>query len=150
MKKLLEFIMNYCDYLIYDHGFKFIDSNATRSFDNATVVLGNKALQISVTKDREQISFSFKGAGKKAQKNYWKDDDLIKNYILNKDKYVENKNTKHTAYSFDSSLIVAIENASFIKNNIDEITTMFSDDNIDETMKRLNTIANQRSKLMFK
>lgn len=88
MDNLLLFIINNCSFLYKEYGFKFIDSNVSESFDNASFIMKNTSLCLRFINERERISLEFGFVNK--GKIDWYDIDIIRLYLTNKSRGTAN------------------------------------------------------------
>jgi hypothetical protein len=131
MDDILKFILAYCSFLYKDWGFKFIDSEVSKSFGgDSFLVLAINGLQVRFVRDRGQLFFDFKPDNTKV----WYSIDLMRELINEEGEF-------HS--------LMDEENAIFLRDNFKKILNLFSSENLSETEKRLDELKVIRSKKLF-
>lgn len=132
MNEILIFIIKYCSELYYKYGFRFINSDYCEG-DNSIIVLENGNVRFLFLRDRGQLMLevSLSLNGKKSEQFSF---ELIRQYI-----------------SGESELFTILDdnNGAFIRDNLEKIVNLLSENSVKTTILNLKKLEKRRSKLLF-
>ena len=133
LKKLLSFVAS-CTYLFLDNRFRFADSHVTQSFDgNCDITLQSQKMKIRLIRDRGQISMDFRAASGTHEED-WYSIDIVRQMITGEK---------------ECSGLMDTENTLFLRQNIDAIENLFTDEALPMTRTEMRRLEMARAKRLF-
>jgi hypothetical protein len=134
MNQILRFLITYCSFLYRPDGFRFVDSYTASSFGgDAFVVLASDQLRLRFVRDRGQLFLDFQGSSQQ-DKNNWFSIDVVQQLVVGEEQ--------------DSAEITA-QRVKFVEERIEEISSRFSGDQLEDTQVALKSLERARAKKLF-
>lgn len=121
---LMQFLCKNC-------GFILTEQSISSSFEDVIVVLQTNQIQIRFVRDRGNWFIEING---EEQTNEWYDISILKEYLTKKN---------------DDSTLVLDEQIKFLKDNLNEIKQIFSNQNISASRVFLDQCRKERAKRLF-
>jgi hypothetical protein len=131
MDDILKYILKYCSSLYKDLGFRFINSEVSKSFGDAGLILANEEVSAQFLRDRGDLFLDFQNRqdGKR-----WFSLDVVKPAITG----------EHTFHGKLND-----ENGVFLEQNMKEIVDLFSNANYSKAREFLKKLEKEKGKKMF-
>jgi hypothetical protein len=131
---LLGFLVRYCSFLWADARYRITDSEVTTSFGgDSWLTIASEALQMRFVRDRGQLFLEFREADARG-KAAWYSIDLFRRLITGE---------RQASAELDEGY------ATFLRQHLVEIESLFSEERLPETRKRLHDLMRLRSKELF-
>ncbi len=136
MKAILVYIATYMSSVFKTYGVRLVDSEASHAFgENAYVDLSAEHINIRIINDRGQLFMDFQSKLDSKKKDSWYSVDLVRSLISGETL---------------TSAVLDEEYGKFLQDRFEDICKLFSDENVDETIKSLKNLRKERAKRMFK
>jgi hypothetical protein len=126
-----EIVSPLFDFLIAEHGLRLVSRKVEPCFDNVSVVLSSPGLIVNIFRDRGSVSVRL---GRSLDISESTALHMLRILVLNLDPLDE---------------VSIEEEADFLRTNFTRIKELFSDQNLRETMRRIQSLGRERGRRMF-
>jgi len=134
MDEILEFLLKHGSFLYKEKGCKFVDSRCSNSFGgDALLVLASDKIRFRLVRDRSQLFADFQEVDPLSD-DEWFSIDIVR---------------KHLTGELEYQSEMTPENAKFVRENFEEIESLFDPTCLTVTRKQLHKLEAERAKKLF-